>query len=315
MRLQWSQGRIQRAKARVTVVVGAAQAGSGSIASRTRTQRATASCASAKTPRATPPRSAAPKAEPSSTAVRSSGRASTDATIRSHSVAARAAARDAPDARARRRARGGARASRAARTRRPRARARDERAAIVPKRRAGEGAACVRVGVRRAFAREVRQEQQPLGARLPARRLGDRARRTCAGASTSRNQASDPRRRASRPSPATCRGRRGRTRERAPRGSARVARAAPRRRRRTCRARPRRGPARSIPTPSAAAGLVARARRPRVDSSAGGSHSQRDLERRAAPPPLQRRWATSKSSVPDASAASIAHSPVSRRRT
>src|SRR4029453_12352423 len=43
----------------------------------------TASWTSSKTPPATPPRSAAPKADPSSTAIRSSGSASTEATIRS----------------------------------------------------------------------------------------------------------------------------------------------------------------------------------------------------------------------------------------
>ena len=45
---------------------------------------ATASAASPNTPPATPPSSAAPYAAPSSTATRSSGSSSTEATIRSH---------------------------------------------------------------------------------------------------------------------------------------------------------------------------------------------------------------------------------------
>src|SRR5262249_17825497 len=56
-------------------------AGSGSIRSRTCTHAATAASMSLKTPLATPPRSAAPNAAPSSTTVRSSGIPSTDATI------------------------------------------------------------------------------------------------------------------------------------------------------------------------------------------------------------------------------------------
>ena len=49
----------------------------------------------------------------------------------------------------------------------------DERAAVVPELQPDERAARVRVGVRRPLAGEVREEHEPLGARLPRLRLGD----------------------------------------------------------------------------------------------------------------------------------------------
>ena len=74
-----------------------------------------------------------------------------------------------------------------------------------------------------------------------------------------------------------------------------------------------RGPGSTTPTPSAAAAWSP-APPISVDSCAGGSHS--DGSSSAAQTSwLQRRFATSKSSVPEASAASIARSPRSRSRT
>ena len=157
--------------------------------------------------------------------------------------AARAAARDAADV--------GPNAERAQQLERVAQPVRDafehrahERAAIVAQRQADEGAARVRIGVRRPLAGEVRREEQPLAAGRPLRRLGDERRRTTRRARPRRaaTAASRPRR-ASRPSRATSRAPRGRRRARAPRRRARTARAR-RRRRPTCRARPTPAPAR-----------------------------------------------------------------------
>ena len=71
-----------------------------------------------------------------------------------------------------------------------------------------------------------------------------------------------------------------------------------------------RDPGSTTPTPSAAA-CWSPAPAFSVDSATGGSHS-RGISSAASTSSLQRLCATSKRSVPDASAASIAHSPVSR---
>ena len=73
------------------------------------------------------------------------------------------------------------------------------------------------------------------------------------------------------------------------------------------------GPGASMPTPSAPAAWSP-APAISVDSYAGGSHS-RGSSSAESTSSLQRRLATSKRSVPDASAASIACSPVRRKRT
>ena len=73
------------------------------------------------------------------------------------------------------------------------------------------------------------------------------------------------------------------------------------------------GPGRSTPTPSAPAAWSPAAPIS-VDSCAGGSHS-RGSSSASSTVLLQRRFSTSKRSVPDASATSIACSPVMRRRT
>ena len=144
-----------------------------------------------------------------------------------------------------------------------------------------------------------------------SRRLGDqlvvRRRRPRRAASA----ASRPRR-ASRPSPPRCRGRRGRRRGRAPPGRpgspASAAKTTP-----DVPSTTDSGPGPTTPTPSAPA-CWSPAPPIAVDSCAGGSHSS-GISSASQTSSLQRRPATSKSSVPDASAASIARSPVSRSRT
>ena len=119
-----------------------------------------------------------------------------------------------------------------------------ERRAAVLEPEAGERGAGVRVGVRRPLAGEVREEQHALGAGLDVLGsreklvVGRRPRRMRPGTS-----AASQRRRASHPSRARFRERRGRRRAGAPPAPART-RAAPRRRLRTCRGPPRAAPAR-----------------------------------------------------------------------
>ena len=135
---------------------------------------------SGQVPPATPPSSAAPYAAPSSTTGRSSGSSSTEAMIRSHS------SERAPPPETRPRSRLDAElAQQVERVAQP---VRDalehragERAAVVAQREAGERAARVRVGVRRALAGEVRQERQPLGAGLPRGRACDELAEAGAG--------------------------------------------------------------------------------------------------------------------------------------
>ena len=164
---------------------------------------------------------------------------------------------------------------------------------------AGERAARVRVGVRRALAGQVRQERQTLRARAPTSRPRPSARRT-RRRRRSRSQAQRARRRrASRPSGARRRARRGRRRARAPAGR-RGTRAARRRRRRTCPSRRSAAPAgrrrrRARPRPGRPR-RPRRRRRPRVrpetsgDSSTVGSHAgsiSSVVEHLVAPAPLR----------------------------
>ena len=121
----------------------------------------------------------------------------------------------------------------------PSSTARTSAPAVVAQLKPDERAARVRIGVGRALAREVREEEEPLGAGLPRRGLRDegveRMRPERAARGTIR---ASRRRTASRPSPARCPARRGRTNGRGPpfRGRSRVG---PRGRPRTSRARPR----------------------------------------------------------------------------
>ena len=203
----------------------------------------------------------------------------------------------------------------------------DEGATVVAQLEADERAARVRVGVRRPLAGEVRQEQEAVDTRLPGLRLRDERVERRVG----RDDVAEPLERAGgrehhahrlpcartawqnawtraadrartpgarRGRPRTCRARptaprAGRRRPRSPRQAGR-----PRRRR-----------------PGSPGHRVRRRRRPaRGDSSTGGSHS-RGSSSASSTSALQARRSTSRSSVPEASEASIAHSPVSRRRT
>ena len=137
-------------------------------------------------------------------------------------------------------------------------------------RESGERAARVRVGVRRPLAGEIRREQQPLRARLPA--LGLASSSAVLGA----EHVAQPGERAGRaqhhahrvPGTGTAWQK---TCTRASRVGLRT-RGAPRTPRRTCRARPRPRPGATIPTPSAAAAWSP-APPTSVDSCAGGSQS------------------------------------------
>ena len=163
-----------------------------------------------------------------STASRSIGSSSTDATMRRHRSLARpaghAACRSGRAPRPR---------TRSSRSRSPHASPRGpayERAAVVMQGEPGERAARDRVGVGRALPRQVRQEGQALAPRLPALRLGDerseladRSRRRAASAASRRPRASRPSR-ARRPAP------RGRRRARGPRARRDTRRARRRRR-------------------------------------------------------------------------------------
>ena len=263
-------------------------------------------------PALTPPRSAAPYAAPSSATVRSSGSPRTEATILSQSSlrAPPPETRGRPPPRRRRR--GAARASRAGRTRRPRAprgRARRGRAGARGRRRRrarpDRHAASARPGGTAGRGDPRRPGSQPSASReqLVVGRAAERAR----GAT-----AASRRPRASRPSRATSPGRRGRRCAAGPRAPAGT-------RRRgeddaggaeddRERARARRSPTPSAPAAWSPAPAIS------VDSYAGGSHS-RGSSSASSTSSLQRRLATSKRSVPEASATSIARSPVSRKRT
>ena len=96
----------------------------------------------------------------------------------------------------------------------------DECAAVMSEGQSLEHGPGVRVRMGRPLALEVRQERQPLGARRPARRLGDELVVRLAD-HVAQPLGASRRRRASRPSPPRCPGRRGRRRGRVPRGSAR----------------------------------------------------------------------------------------------
>ena len=197
-----------------------------------------------------------------------------------------------------------------------------ERAAVVADLEAGERAARVGVGVRRPLAGQVREERQALDARLPRSpppRPAPRTRRRRRPAATPASRPPT----ASRPSGARRPAPRGRTRARAPAGPRGIP-AAPRTRRRTCPSPLRAAPA--GPRPRRARRPPGRRRPPRPatpagvrpdtsgDSSTLGSHA-RSISSASSTSSLQRRRATSSSSVPEASATSIARSPVSFSRT
>ena len=176
-------------------------------------------------------------------------------------------------------------------------------AAIVAEGQADEGATRVRVRMRCPFAGEVREEHDPLGARLPALRLRVEALVRRAGARRLPGTSSTNRPpRASRPSHAMSPARHGRRRERAPRGRPRTPPAARRRRPRSrgrrkpgpaCRRRRRRPPqpGRRRPRPRStrmrAATTRVGSREPRAPrrSSGGGRH-----RRAASPKRPRRRW-------------------------
>jgi hypothetical protein len=163
----------------------------------------------------------------------------------------------------------------------------------------------IRVGMRRPLALQVRQERKPLrpagisSPRRPARRTPPTA---------SRSQRSDPAAESITPIASQVSARRGRRHGPAPRvGSVpgRAAKPPGRSEHDRQRSRP------TTPTPSAPA-CWSPAPPIAVDSVRRGSHST-GSPAPSRPPPTS--VSTSKSSVPDASAASIARSPVSRSRT
>ena len=187
------------------------------------------------------------------------------------------------------------------------------------------------IGVRRPLAREVRREEEALRPRAATPRPRRRGRRTTSRARGGRGAtAASPRRRASRPSRATGPGTAWQKACTRACGSAAKAGSAAK----TTPEVPstiESGPGRSIPTPTAAAAqspapaatgipcrqLVTRARDAADapgDSSTGGSQAAGSSSASSTSSD-QRRRATSSRSVPDASATSVAHSPVSRSRT
>ena len=198
-----------------------------------------------------------------------------------------------------------------------------ERSSIVAELQAGECAARVGVGVRRPLALQVREEEKSLDARLPALGLGHEA----VERDVRCDRVVEPLQRA-----------RGREHHahRVPRAGNRVAedvhpgplvRAVVGQRgeddtRGAEHERGRPGPV--DPDAERRGGAVAGARRDGMpldvspetagDSSAGGSH-RAGISSASSTSSLQRRPATSRRSVPEASATSIAHEPVSRRRT
>ena len=228
---------------------------------------------------------------------------------------ARRRPRRAPQLGPRRRARAAARASRAGRRRRPRARARDERAAVVAERRPvkaprASGSAC---GVRSParYGRKVR----PSAPGCQRRRLGEQLVVARRGASRSRSQRSEPAaesitpiacQRAGTAWQKTCTRACGSARVPGQRGEDDAGGAEHDRQRARggrCRRRARRRPGRRRRADLAC--RLGRRRQP----------FPRQLERVAAPRRSSAGRATSKSSVPEASATSIARSPVRRRRT
>ena len=197
-------------------------------------------------------------------------------------------------------------------------------AARVARAQADERAARVRVGVRRALAREVGQEEDAAGARGRRLGLGHQLSNGTPGANVSRAHCSEPA--ADSITPIACQlrrhrmaedvharlrvglvgGQRGEDDARGAEHERDRARAAPRRR----RARPRRSrPRRPRPARRRRCGRRSRATRARAASRPPGTSS---ASRTAVE---KRRSATSKSSVPEASATSIARSPQSRSRT
>ena len=232
--------------------------------------------------------------------------------------AARAAAETRPTLGLDADARGAARGSRAGRRRpppAPRGQARRGRAEL----EADERAARVRIGMGRALARKyganrglhpgatARPRRVARGSRLGGGRVAKPAQRAGRGEHDAHRV----------PGPA----RRGRRRARVPPGSAWKPGARQRRRPRY-RGRPRAGPARR--PRRRARRPPGRRRRPRparrrvgpdIDDSRRAAARQRSSSSAFSTSVDQRRAATSKSSVPDASATSIAYSPVSRRRT
>ena len=138
-----------------------------------------------------PARSAAPYAEPSSTTVSSSGSSEHRRDDLEPEAAARAAAGHA--AVSRRDAELAQQLERVAQAVRDAFEHRaDERAAIVAQREAREGAARVRVGVRRALALEVREEVRPSAPGLQRAASAVSSSNDAPGASVSRNQRSAP---------------------------------------------------------------------------------------------------------------------------
>ncbi len=176
-----------------------------------------------------------------------------------------------------------------------------------------EGAARVGVGVRRPLAGEVRLEEEAFGAGLPALRLGEQlvVGRT---AERRRSQASEPAAESITPIACQVPGTAWQNVCSRASGSGRYSRSAAK----TTPDVPRTtesGPGAATPTPSAPGRLVARAVPTSVDSCDVAAATRRGISSASSTSSLQRRLATSKRSVPDASAASIERSPVSRRRT
>ena len=272
--------------------------------------------------RAAPRRTPRPPRRPR----RSSGSSSTEATIRSHS------SQRAPPPETRPRSRAHAElAQQVERVAQPVGDALEhrahERAAVVAQRQAGERAARVGVGVRRALAGEVGQEREPLGARAPSaaaaatsvveaapgaavsRSHGQRAR----GGEHHAHRVPAARDGVAERVDARALGRRANARQRGE-DDARGARARPRAApagRRPRRARRRPGRPRPPRPGSPSRGLARDLGRleQRAAATRGRARARRAPRRSSA------GAATSSSSVPDASATSIACSPQSRRRT
>ena len=207
-----------------------------------------------------------------------------------------------------------------------------ERAAVVPELEAGEGGAGA--GDRHAASARLRGTARTGGPSAPGPHASASATRSANDVS-GREPVAQPLQRARRRQHHAHRvplagNARGRTRAPAPAGR-RERPAAPRRRRRRCPSRSRAAPAgrsrrrpprrRSRPRRRRPGFLVTPPSQARVDAAhlRRLEHRRQPRGRRArarrAPPPTSERRATSSSSVPEASATSVAHSPVSRSRT
>ena len=185
---------IERLVARVQLGVRVAtQCGSGSIVSRTRTQRVDGLVHVAEHAARDAAEQRGAERRPLFRLGRSSGRSSTEATIRSQSRLRAPPPETRPDRRL------GAelaeQVERVAEAERDAFEDRaDERTAVVAQLEPDERAARVRVGVRRALSREVRAGRQaPPSSGLPRLRLRDeRARTTRRRRARSRNHSSEP---------------------------------------------------------------------------------------------------------------------------